>query len=161
MNSEDEILAVVAASPARRFIGIASLWFLAALLIYIAIVEPPETGWQIFLILISAGSVWLAELMRRATAFALELTREELRCSNGERLALVSEIRSMDRGMFAFKPSNGFLLTTNVSGPRTWRPGLWWRVGKRIGIGGMTPGSQTKTMAEFISAMVLEHQDSD
>ncbi len=37
-----------------------------------------------------------------------------------------------------------------------WRPGLWWRVGRRIGVGGMTPASQTKFMSEIIAAMIAQ-----
>lgn len=156
MQKDDEVLAVVSASPGRRALGIGALWTLAFLLIYIALMEPPEIGWQIFLLALGGASVWVAERMRKATAGRLELTREALRDSDGTVLAAVSDIQAMDRGMFAFKPSNGFLLTLSQSGARVWRPGMWWRMGRRIGVGGMTPGSQTKFMAEMISAMIAE-----
>jgi hypothetical protein len=40
-------------------------------------------------------------------------------------LARIDEIASLDRGTFAFKPSNGFLLRLSRKGTRVWRPGLW------------------------------------
>jgi hypothetical protein len=156
MTDETEVLAVVQASAGRRLMGIVSLWLLAGLLLYVAVSQPPEFGWLVMLLLMCAGSVWLAERMRVSTLSRLELTRSELRDSEGNCLCRVDEIRGLDRGMFAFKPSNGFLLTLSDARGRAWRPGLWWRLGRRIGIGGMTPASQTKTMAEFISAMVAE-----
>lgn len=156
MRQSDEVLATVQSSPGRRILGVGSIWVLAVLVLYVAIVSPPAPGWQVFLFLVGGGAIWMAEQMRRATARKIELTREALRDTNGTVLALVAQIVSVDRGMFAFKPSNGFLLKLEVAEPRSWHPGMWWRLGKRIGVGGMTPGHQSKFMAEMISAMIAE-----
>lgn len=160
MDESDEIIAVVEASVGRRVLGIGSLWGLAILLVYVALAQPPELGWQVFLLVTGAGSAWMAEQMRRATALRLELTMHELRDSGGTQLCRVDEVASMERGMFAFKPSNGFLLNLAKPRERNWRPGLWWRLGRRVGVGGMTPGHQAKAMAEVISAMVAEREAS-
>jgi hypothetical protein len=153
-DDENEVLAVARASIGRRILGLVSLALLGLLLIYIAFARPPSFGFQIFLIIIGGAALWCADVMRRATASCVELTPTELRDGDGAVIALVADIQSMDRGTFAFKPSNGFLLKTASAQPRAWRPGLWWRVGRRIGIGGMTPGSQTKFMSEVLSAMM-------
>ncbi|GGX52983.1 hypothetical protein GCM10007385_21280 [Tateyamaria omphalii] len=153
---EGEVIATIAASPGRRILGIGSLWVLSLLVIYVGVVRPPEIGWQLFLFALGGGSIWIAEKMRRATALTLELTPEVLRDSSGAMVALTADIQSLDRGMFAFKPSNGFLLRLNTAGGRAWRPGLWWRLGNRVGVGGMTPGHQAKFMAEILSAMIAE-----
>lgn len=152
----DAVLATITASPGRRILGIGSLYILSLMVIYVAIAQPPDLGWQLFLFALGGGAIWIAELMRRATAFRLELTREELRDSSGAVLARVDEITGLDRGMFAFKPSNGFLLRLNKTKPRAWRPGLWWTLGSRIGVGGMTPAHQAKFMAEIIAALLVE-----
>ena len=158
MIQEDSsgVIATVRASAGRRLLGIGSLWGLAFLVFYLGLTQSPAVGWQAFLFALGGCAVWLAELMRRATAHGLELTRTELRSTDGTTLALVKEMTGLDRGMFAFKPSNGFLLTVDRKEPVTWRPGMWWRLGKRIGVGGMTPAPQTKFMAEMISAMMAE-----
>lgn len=155
-HSRDEVLATVQASAGRRLLGIGSLWILGALVVYVALAEPPAFIWQVFLLGLGASAFWIAERMRRATLLRIELTRDVLRDSSGSLLAPVAEIESVDRGVFAFKPSNGFLIRTTNPGARTWRPGLWWRLGRRIGVGGMTPGSQTKYMADILSAMIAE-----
>lgn len=153
---KDAVLATITASPGRRILGIGSLWVLSLMVIYVGIVRPPAMGWQVFLFVLGGGAIWIAEQMRRATALTLELTMQELRDSAGNVLTTTDNIISIDRGMFAFKPSNGFLLRIADMGPRTWRPGIWWRMGGRIGVGGMTPGHQAKFMAEMISAMIAE-----
>ena len=155
-DQSNEVLATIKASPGRRILGVGSLWFLSLMVIYVAIVQPPELGWQLFLFALGGVSIWIAEQMRRSTAVTLELSRRELRDSAGVVLARMDEVTGLDRGMFAFKPSNGFLLRLNGNKPRAWRPGLWWSLGSRIGVGGMTPAHQAKFMAEIIATLLAE-----
>ncbi|MFK7751456.1 MAG: hypothetical protein AB8B51_02795 [Sedimentitalea sp.] len=134
---------------------------IGGLVIYVAFATPPDLVWQIFLLVTGIVALWMADKMRRATEYTLELTETELRDNTGHVLAKVSEIQSVDAGFFAFKPSNGFLIKTQQAAERTWRPGLWWRLGRRVGIGGVTAKSQTKFMSDTISAMLAQRdQDS-
>jgi hypothetical protein len=48
------------------------------------------------------------------------------------------------------------MIHTVTRADRVWEPGMWWRLGKFVAIGGVTPGSQTKTMSEILSALVAE-----
>lgn len=150
----DEVIATVHASAGRRFLGITALAFLGFLLIYLCIVQPPSLLGGLFLLVVGAASLMLAEKMRRSTAHVIEMTDTEIRDSSGHVIARLDDIVSIDRGFFAFKPSNGFLLRTKKPEGRVWRPGLWWRIGRQIGIGGMTPGHQTKFMSEIIAAQI-------
>lgn len=156
LDDKNEVLATVQASAGRRGLGMGCLVLLGGLLIYMAFARPPAFHWQIFLIGVGAGALWCADAMRRATASMVELTPEVLRDGDGTVIARVDQIEGIDRGFFAFKPSNGFLLKLKTSEGRVWRPGLWWRLGRRVGIGGMTPGSQTKFMSEILAAMMAE-----
>ncbi|GGH20659.1 hypothetical protein SAMN05444007_101434 [Cribrihabitans marinus] len=153
---EDEVLAVVSASAPRRWIGIGMLAGVALIVLYVAIAEPPQPGWQLFLVVMGAAALWVARRMAQATTHRIELTRAGLRSSTGEWIARLEEIAAMDRGMFAFKPSNGFLVRLKNPGSRAWQPGLWWRLGRRVGIGGVTPASQTKAMADILAALLAE-----
>jgi len=152
----DEILAIVEASAARRWMGVIMLAGLGGLLIYLALVAPPTPVWQVFLIVVGVLAVWMAERMRRATEHRIELTETELSFSDGQVIARVAEIEKVDRGVFAMKPSNGFMVRTSKPAGRAWRPGLWWRVGRRIGVGGVTSAGQTKAMSEILSALVAQ-----
>lgn len=151
-----EILATANAAAGRRYLGMGMLAMLGLLLIYIAVAQSPTLVWRLFLVLLGVAALWMADKMRRATATRIELTETELRDSDGTVIALIADIEGMDRGFFAFKPSNGFLLRTGAAGASEWRPGLWWRMGRRIGVGGMTPASQTKFMSEIIAAMMAQ-----
>lgn len=155
---DEEVLAVIAASPVRRWIGVGMLAGVAVFAFWIVLAGAPSLAWQVFLVLTGGAALWLAERMRRATEARLELTATELRDSSGVRLALVEEIETVERGALAFKPSNGFMIRTRTPGSRIWRPGLWWRMGRRIGVGGVTPGHQGKLMADIIAAMLLQRK---
>lgn len=157
---EDVVLARVAASMGRRVLGIGMMAFLAVLVIYVAIVTPPSLGWQIFLIALGAVSLMIANAMRMSTQHGLELTRTELRDDTGTVIVRLNDVTSIDRGAFAFKPSNGFLLRLDKPYTRAWQPGLWWRSASRVGVGGMTPMRQTKYMAEVIAIMIAERENS-
>lgn len=85
---------------------------------------PTGAGLIVFLLAVGAASLWAAENMRRATTLTIELTEEGLRDSSGEVLARLDDIAGIDRGVFAFKPSNGFLLSTKTPATRVWRPGF-------------------------------------
>lgn len=155
-----EVIAYLRPSPARRAFGALMLVALGVILIYIAFFTPPALGWQLFLIGFGAGALYLALRLWQATATTLELTRTVLREANGRVLAEVADITRVDRGVFAFKPSNGFILTLRRSaGPRAWAPGLWWRLGWRIGVGGVTSGQEARTMAEILT-LVLQDRDA-
>lgn len=156
-----EILASVKPSYMRRSFGVAALVMLGALLIYIALTKPPASlGWVAFLLGFGGLMIFGAHAMWRASAHDLILTREALMSGDGRVVAKVADIRSADRSLFAFKPSNGFLLRLNVAEGRAWAPGIWWRVGRRVGVGGVTTASEAKFMAEVLTALIAERDQS-
>ncbi|OIQ33949.1 MAG: hypothetical protein BM559_08680 [Roseobacter sp. MedPE-SWchi] len=152
----DEVLVTVEASGLRRVMGVTMLAVVGVALLSVAVSNPPSLAWLVFLLVVGLGALWLAVRMWQGTQYKIELTEEMLRCTDGTVIAQVADIEAIDRGFFAFKPSNGFLIRTATPGARVWLPGLWWRAGRRIGIGGVTPGSQSKTMSEILSAMIAK-----
>lgn len=142
-------------SVPRRILAALMLGGLGGLLVWIAMAHPPQAfGWRLFLLGFGAATLWATVRMWQATALGLELTGEELRDSAGQRLAHLSQVRAVSRGVFAFKPSNGFLLTLDAPGPAAWAPGLWWRLGRRIGVGGVTSRNEGRFMAEVLEEML-------
>ncbi|MBN9889225.1 hypothetical protein [Salipiger abyssi] len=153
--TDGEIIARVKATGPRRAIGVGALSALGLLLLWLAVTEPPSgLLWQLFLVLLGAGALWMAQLMWRATGHTLLLTEEMLCDSTGAVLARVEEIEKVDRSMFAMKPSNGFLVRLRAPAPRAWQPGLWWRLGRRLAVGGVTAGRDTKPMADALALLV-------
>ena len=151
---QDGIYAIVQASAGRRWFGYAVLFSLGALVIYTTLSQPPALHWMIFMLVFGVTMLWLAERLRRATRDVLILYADKLVDSNGETLATLDEIESVDRGAFAFKPSNGFTWKLRSKKPRSGAPGLWWRYGRFLGVGGAVSAGQAKFMAEQIALRI-------
>lgn len=152
-------LARVEASGGRRVFGIGVLIGLGFILIWLGLFQDGGSVLLRVLILVAGAAViWAARAMQRATALAVILTEEGLCDSAGEVIAPIGQIASVDRGAFAFKPSNGFLLRLTVPGARRWRPGLYWRIGRRVGVGGVAHAAQAKAMADAIAIMLVERK---
>lgn len=152
--TDETVIATLNPTPIRRIFSYGVLFGLGAMLILTAFVQPPAFGWQLFLILLGAGALMVAEMLRRATTLGLVLTADELRDTSGVVLARLADIQTIDRGVLAFKPSNGFVLHLRSAAPRAWAPGLYWRIGTRVGVGGATPSGPAKFMAEQIAMRV-------
>ncbi|MHA7876370.1 hypothetical protein [Roseivivax sp.] len=150
----DEVLATMKAAPGRRWFGLILLVALGLLVLYVAAARPPALGWQALLVAVGIGSFWMARAMHRATGLTLTLTREALSDSEGRVVARIEDVAAVDRGMFAMKPSNGFVLKMRNAQPRAWRPGVYWSLGRRVAVGGVMPASQSKPMADSIAIMV-------
>ncbi len=152
---QDEIIAEVDPRGPRRIIGIGMLLALGGLVLYLAFVKPPaHLGWQAFLIGMGLISLWWAHKLQLATTRKLLLTETALTDSEGTLIARVEDIVAVNRGAFAMKPSNGFTLKLKNPAPRAWQPGLWWRLGRRVAVGGVTPGSQARPMADIIAILI-------
>lgn len=152
-----KIQATITPSPFRRGTAITLLAALGGMLIYITFNTPPGSlFWQVFLLFFGGLMLYSAEKLRRATLQSIELHQDRVVDSNGKELCRMDNIRSVERGAFAFKPSNGFLIRLNKPLPRAWAPGLWWRFGRSIGVGGVTPASQAKFMSEMIALRLAQ-----
>lgn len=157
-----EVLAQIYAPPLRRWLGVGALLCLGGLLIFLAITQPPANPlWLGFLILFGAACIWAGDVMRRSTALGLTLTDVGLYDSTGLLITSLDDIENVDRSVFAFKPSNGFLLKLKSHKPRRWQPGLYWITGRRIGVGGVTSRGQAKMMADTIALTLAERRTSE
>ncbi|TCM88086.1 hypothetical protein [Rhodovulum steppense] len=150
-------LAVLRVSAPRRIFAIGVMVILAGLLLSVASVRPPDDAlWRGFLAVLGGAILALGEAMRRATARSLRLTRDGLFDSTGRELARMDEITRVERGAFALKPSNGFTVLLAAGRPPVWVPGVWWRIGRRIGVGGVTSAIEARAMADILAAALVE-----
>lgn len=152
-----DVIATLHPSPVRRAVGVAGLLAFGAAFVWIALAEPPAslTG-RLGALIAGIAALVLADRMRRATSVRLELTAEELREAGGRTLARVDQIRAVERGAFALKPAAGFRIHLRAAGEAAWAPGLWWRLGRSVGVGGVTGKTEARIMAEAISSLIGE-----
>jgi len=79
------------------------------------------------------------------------LTEAGLYDASGRELARFDQMRGTDRGAFAFKPSSGFVVALHRPAPPLWAPGLYWRFGRSLGIGGVTRAVEARAMADLVA----------
>lgn len=151
MTDPTDPIAILSVSPIRRLFSTGVQAGLGVVLILTAGQLPdPSPLALVTLLALGGAALWMAWNMYHATSRDVILTREAVTDSQGETIARLDDIRSVDSGFFAFKPSNGFLLRLSSKHSRRWVPGLWWRMGTRVGIGGATNGKAARDMADII-----------
>ena len=150
----DSVIAKLEASPVRRSLALLVMLLLGFLLVYLAITTDASFFHKVFLVIVAAAVLWMARAMQRGTKGHIELRETGLFFENGQCLTLINEITRIDRGVFAFKPSNGFVVSLNQKTQGAWVPGLYWKFSTKIGIGGITTPSDAKFMADTSAVLI-------
>ena len=100
--------------------------------------------------------LWQAQASFRFANAALILKHDGLYDDQDNLICSLSNIALVDRGWFSLKPSNGFLLRLHEPQSRKWLPGLYWRFGRRLGVGGALSPVQTKEMSDKLILLMQE-----
>ena len=144
------------AAQARRAMAVGVLYGFGGVAVYTAVADVPGLLWSVALLALGLGGMAAGEMLRRATRRALCLDETGLVDSAGRVLARWDDIVGIERSSFSLRPSNGFTLRLTRPGARAWQPGMWWRLGHRLGVGGVTPARETRAMAEAIELRLAD-----
>lgn len=150
---DDDVLIAIAPSLVRRWVAIFCLALLGVLIISLVFSDAGGI-WPVIFLVFGIASILAADKFRRASADHIELTRDVVRTGSGRILAHVDNIERVERGAFAFKPSNGFLIRLKEPEGKGWAPGIWWKRGRLLGIGGVIAGGQSRAMADVMNALI-------
>lgn len=101
---------VLRASMPRRVFGTAMLAMLGAILLWLALTGAEGGAWRLVLVALGLAALWMARGLWRSTAGHVALTAAGLEDHTGRVLARIEDMAAVDRGTFAFKPSNGLLV---------------------------------------------------
>lgn len=152
MNEHDLVLYP---ARSRRIMACGLMALVALMLIWSAIVDPiSDMSSRALRVGFGALAAWAAFELWRITSHGLVLSLDALKDTDGTELVKLSDIKSVQRGVFALKPSHGMLVKAHVKVSGRWRPGLYWRYGRTLGIGGMTPKATTKAFADALEMRV-------
>lgn len=149
----DTVISTLSASAPRRVTAITVMAALALLAIYMGFSLPAGLS-QVGVLAFGILALFATVRLYQSSAQVIELTESELRIKGGDVLAEMSDVVKVERGAFAFKPSNGFLLVLKTPRPRRWSIGMFWVLGRKIGVGGVTGAPQSKGMAEAIATLI-------
>jgi hypothetical protein len=148
-------------SPGRRVAAVGLLGILGAFLVWSGLASPSATPLAV-VVLVGAGIVALVLgwQLWQATAGSIVLTATEIVDDRGRVLCRIADVERIETGMLALKPANGFLVHLRAPAPRAWAPGLWWRHGRRLGIGGSVSRHEAKAMAEIVQGLIAQRPEA-
>jgi len=154
-----DVILKIQPSLMRRVFSVIVLALCAFVLISFAITGTAQSvGVKLVLISLGGMFLWQAQAGFRLSNTALILKRDGLFDEYDTLICSLSNIALIDRGWFSFKPSNGFLVRLHQPQSRKWVPGLYWRIGRRLGVGGALSPAQTKTMSDKILLLMQEQK---
>lgn len=152
----ERIISTLKPSPARRILASGASAGLGLVLLWLLVSQPGrEPMLLIGLLTMSALCFGFAVVTWRATAKGLILTDDVLREDQGRVLFQLADVARIERSLLGWKPAGGFAVVTTTPKPRAWVPGLWWRAGRRVMIGGATNGGEAKAMADLMQAELI------
>ena len=152
---ESDVIIELKPSPIRIWVAILSVSILGAFLLWVSASGATGSLLATLLFMVFAGLCFFgAHGLYRTRGLSLILRKDGLFENTGRTLCTREEIERIDRSFFALKPSNGFVVELKKPSARAWAPGLWWRFGKRVGVGGVTPIGESKAMADLMSIYV-------
>ena len=140
---------VLAPTAFRTATGIAVMAGLALLLLSAAAAQGAVA--QALMIAAALAALALAFAMWRGRSDSLRWTDAGLSDAAGQVIARRDDIVRVERNPIALKPSNGFTLHLARPHARAWQPGLYWRIGRRVGVGGLTSPGVAKALADRIA----------
>ncbi len=157
----EDILCRLAPSRPRLWIGTGAVAGVAGVILWIAATGTftPSSRFLVAVFGILMG--WGALKFYRSADVELEFDGKTLfEARSGRVLAKLENIRRIERGALAFKPSSGFLIVLKArDGANAWVPGMWWRLGRHVGVGGIVPSHAGKFMAEVIEMRLASLPD--
>lgn len=143
----------------RRIFSILLLCICAAVIMNIAFSDTMHSmPLKFILIGFGVAFLWQAQASFRFANAALILKHDGIYDDQDNLICDLSNIALVDRGWFSFKPSNGFLLRLHAPQSRKWSPGLYWCIGRRLGIGGALSPAQTKAMSDKLILLMQEKE---
>ena len=146
----DTHLAIITPPVLKRYFFTLLSLILAVLLLYEGLSFFLASGERLGFVLVGLFLLGLTYLFYFNTGQVLLLYEDRLVSSDGELLFELSNIASIENGLFSFKPSNGVLFHLKEPMSFKWKLGLWWRFGTRVGIGGCTQKSAINYAVEVI-----------
>jgi len=139
--------------------GAGALFLLCVVVMWHGYHKFADSGDGLIPIALALAGIYGALRFWQATATGLELTLTELREAGGRQVVMMEEVVSVERTAFGIvKPTNGFVIVTRSKSTSTILPGIWWRFGKLIGVGGLTGQGEGKAMAELMQELIKRRQ---
>ena len=149
---EIEELITLKMSKLKRLSGALLIFVLGTTLLFSVYKKsnPGYTVYESLFLLVGLILIFVSWRIGRARLTGIKLTKSGIYDLNDVKLCAILDINYIDRRTFAIKPANGFIIHLKNSAKSFWIPGLCWRIGKRLAIGGMLSKQECKAFANLL-----------
>lgn len=151
-----EPLARLPVKGPRRIAALGALCLLGLIVIRLAFHPDMSIGAQVILLGIAFVVLFGAYRLYLGTELDLILTKSGLEDLNGRVIAPLDNIKDIETGLFAVKPPSGFAIRLKTPMKAAWVPGVWWRLGRKVGVGGAVSAPDAKMMAEMLAVLIAK-----
>ena len=97
-------------------------------------------------------ALWFKSFLNRYSKMGFLINQEGLFNLDKSLICRIDEIDQIDTSPYTFKSANGFIVILKTKNSFKTVPGLYWRLGKRISIGGLIAKNESK----FVSSTLLQ-----
>ena len=96
-------------------------------------------------------ALWFTRFLKRYSKVGFLINQSGLFNLDGSIICEIGDIEIIDVSPYTFKSANGFIVILKTKNSFKLIPGLYWRLGKRLSIGGLV----SKTESKFLSQALL------
>ena len=146
-------------TPGRRWFSVLALLAVSGAAAWFVLFGPERNpGMRALLAAASAGFAFQAWRFRDEVRSSIRLTPEGLFDGGGDCIFRTDNVASVERGLLAMRPSNGFLVRLREPAGIRWIPGTYWRVGRRVGVGGSLRPADVRALSDRLAGLVAENR---
>ncbi len=104
--------------------------------------------------------VWLRKFLNHYSKIGFLINKVGLFDLNENIICKIDDIKRIDASPYTFKSANGFLILLDTKSSFKSIPGLYWRYGHRISIGGLVSKHESKYLAGILSDLVTNKKQT-
>ena len=136
--------------PSHRIKILGTVIFILSLfLIYTLLTLNDKISFSDFLLIpiLVISILWFRRFLSRYSKIGFVISTDGLFDLNMDLICTIDDIKKIDVSPYTFKSANGFIILLKTKSSFKSIPGLYWRVGKRISIGGLVSKNESKLLS--------------
>ena len=159
METHDENIIYVLPNHRMKFLGGAIFFLLVFLLYTLSELNNENTLMTFFLLLgLVLLALWFKRFLKRYSKVGFQINSTGLYDLETNLICKIDDIHKVDVSPYTFKSANGFIVFSKTKSKFRSVPGLYWRLGNRISIGGLISKNESKFLSTTLLALIDENK---
>ena len=103
--------------------------------------------------------LWFIRFLKRYSKIGFLINQSGLFNIDGSVICEIDDIERIDVSPYTFKSANGFIVILKTKSSFKSIPGLYWRLGKRLSIGGLVSKNESKFLSQTLLSFFEENKN--